>query len=73
METGLCLIQIEWKERSQASFISRLILTQTILRADAICITGEKRILPFQCPNDTVCMGEKERENRNSVVIENVL
>lgn len=58
MVTGLCLIQIEWRERSQASFNSRLILTQTVLRTDVICITG-KGTLPFQCP--WVCVCEWER------------
>lgn len=53
MVTGLCLIQIEWRERSQASFNSRLILTQTVLRTDVICITGKKGLCLFSA---CVCM-----------------
>lgn len=55
MVTGLCLIQIEQREKSQASFNSHLILTQTVLRVDVICITGKKGTLPFQCPSVCVC------------------
>ena len=63
MVTGLCLIQIERREKSQASFNSRLILTQTVLRADVICITGKKGLCLFSVPVCVcVCVWEGEQK-----------
>lgn len=61
IETGLCLIQTWYRERSQASFNSRLILTQTVLGADGICITGtrDSAFSVPQCGHVSVCVRER--------------
>ncbi len=68
METGLCLIQTEWTEKTQASFNSHLILTQTVLWAYVICITGKKGlcflggVCVCVCECVSVSVRERERE-----------